>query len=847
MHKYLKYSLIGVGALLGLILLLIIAIPLLFENKIKAIFINELNKNLATEVVVNEKDIHLSMLRNWPQLALSFENIGIKESTPESDNFFIQAGELNLVFNIKDLINKKYNINKLVIKDAAIILSEDAQGNINYKFWKTDSNSTSSEFEIQLKEILLKNVDFKYLDDNNDINMFFTVQDLSATGNFYTEEFDVDTKGKIFSHFLIVSNETYLEEREVTLNCNLDVNLKEQLYAFSKSSVQINNNTFAVAGNFKISDGVTYDLQLDSKNVNIEALLITIPSKYRNSLNGLQSKGKLNFSASIKGPFNKRSIPLVTAKFDLEKSTINHEKFGDKLTDVKFSGYYSNGGGKKNTASELKLQNFTGKYKGEILSGYLHVINLSNPSIDCNLNGTLPASILLPAFLPGATDISGAIAFDQVKYKGDPNNISNANISRNPPSGNVHLKNVSCKYQNELMQFNSADIALQNQNLVINNLNCVLPGADISGEVTINNWLLLLAKNFNGNLLGVNGSIYSKQIDIYKLRNYFTQSSSTNISESNSTISKPVWMQMSGMLNVQFDEMKYKLIVLNNVKTNISCSGSIIAARNMTADIQNGNVQLAATFRYLNGGNYLLESSGILNNIDITELFRELENFGQTTLTDKNIKGKATVLVENFTIGFTPQFEVIEKSIYTLANVKIDNGQLINYSVLESLSKFVDIKELQDIKFETLQNQIEIKDRTIYIPATSIRSSAMDLYISGTHTFDNVIDYQLKLSMADVMMKKFFKGSKSSDDYEKAEGGINVYLVMKGTVEHPEINFNKKEGKKKLEQSGLDEPDFLDIFKPDQVEEKKKELKKESQKQATTPIDTIEYIDWEDE
>lgn len=83
-----------------------------------------------------------------------------------------------------------------MIKDAAIILSEDAQGNINYKFWKTDSNSTSSEFEIQLKEILLKNVDFKYLDDNNDINMFFTVQDLSATGNFYTEEFDVDTKGK---------------------------------------------------------------------------------------------------------------------------------------------------------------------------------------------------------------------------------------------------------------------------------------------------------------------------------------------------------------------------------------------------------------------------------------------------------------------------------------------------------------------------------------------------------------------------------------------------------------------------------------------------------------------------
>lgn len=106
MHKYLKYSLIGIGSLLGLILLLIITVPLLFESRIKRLFISELNKNLATEVVVNETDIHLSMWRNWPQLALSFENIGIKESIAGSDSFFIQAGRIDLAFNINDLIKK---------------------------------------------------------------------------------------------------------------------------------------------------------------------------------------------------------------------------------------------------------------------------------------------------------------------------------------------------------------------------------------------------------------------------------------------------------------------------------------------------------------------------------------------------------------------------------------------------------------------------------------------------------------------------------------------------------------------------------------------------------------------
>lgn len=398
-----------------------------------------------------------------------------------------------------------------------------------------------------------------------------------------------------------------------------------------------------------------------------------------------------------------------------------------------------------------------------------------------------------------------------------------------------------------MMQFQSGDIALRNQTLEIANLHCVLPGADITGDLTVANWFALASGSGNNQLTVINGSLHSKLLDIYTLMHFVSPPASNGHTTGVATVRKPVWMQMSGMLQLRVDKLQYKRITLNNLNTGLSFSNSVIAARNLTAEIQNGNVQLAATLRTFNSGNYLLESSGILNNIDITELFRELENFGQTTLTDKNIKGRATVLVENFSMGFTPQFEVIEPSIYTLANVKIDNGELINYTVLESLSKFVDMTELQDIKFETLQNQIEIKDRTIYIPATSIRSSALDLYISGTHTFDNAIDYQVKLSMADVMMKKFFKVSKSSEDYEKAEGGINVYLVMQGTVEHPVIHFNKKEGKRKLEQGGLEEPDFLDIFKPDQLEKKKKELKDDSKQQEYIPADSIEYIEWEDE
>lgn len=847
MNKYLKYSLIGFGSLIGLFILLAIAIPLLFENKIKAIFINALNKNLATEVVVNESDIHLSLLRTFPFASLSFQNLSMKESTPGSDAFFITTEELSLAFNVRDIINKKYDINKLVIKNAVIQLKENANGEVNYKFWKSDSSSEQTELSIKLQQIQLINVNFNYSDDNNKVYMHLIAENLSANGNFYTSEFDVRTKGEILSQFITISNITYLENKNIAIDTRLDVNTTQQQYAFSKSTAEISDNVFAIDGSFTINQGVNYDLHFASVNASIELLLLTLPANYANKLNGIQSNGKVDFDATIKGLYSKTAKPAVAANFELRKSTLYHAKFGDKLTDVTLKGKYTNGSRRNARSSELHLQNFSGKFKGESITGDIHIINFIDPVVDCKLNGALPASLVIPALLPDATNVEGRIAFERFTFSGNTKSIDNTTLSRNPPSGNITISNLMFGLRNENISIANVEATLENRNLELRNIKCIIPGADFSGDLTIGNWIKLIA-NTDRTLLSINGSLKSKSLDVKTLRNYINATPQNNNSANSvsGTSAKPLWLELSGKIKMQMDELRYGSILLNTINTEIILNGPLITSRNLTASTQNGNIQLASTFRQYSSGNYIFETSGFLNNIDITELFKQLDNFGQSTLTDKNIKGKANVLLENLAIGFTPDFVVIENSIYALANIKIDNGELINYKPLESLAKYIDVNELKHIRFESLQNQIEIKDRTVYIPATFISTSALDLYLSGNHTFDNIIDYQVKLSMADVMMKRFFKTSKSSDDYEKADGGINVYLVMTGTVYNPVIEFNKKEGKKKLEQSGLDEPDFLDIFKPDQLEEKKKEMKKEPKKTDTLPEEPIEYIDWED-
>src|SRR5690606_38457398 len=69
----------------------------------------------------------------------------------------------------------------------------------------------------------------------------------------------------------------------------------------------------------------------------------------------------------------------------------------------------------------------------------------------------------------------------------------------------------------------------------------------------------------------------------------------------------------------------------------------------------------------------VLESN--LKNIDISELFRQMNNFGQTTLKENNIKGVGTATID-FSGSWNNNLDVEEKSIEADSNLIIDRGEL---------------------------------------------------------------------------------------------------------------------------------------------------------------------------
>ena len=176
-------------------------------------------------------------------------------------------------------------------------------------------------------------------------------------------------------------------------------------------------------------------------------------------------------------------------------------------------------------------------------------------------------------------------------------------------------------------------------------------------------------------------------------------------------------------------------------------------------------------------------------------------------------------------------------------SITIDNGELNDFKPVLALSKYLKLADLKHIRFSTLKNLIHIHDRKIYFPSMDIKSSALNLNASGTHDFDNIVDYKLNMLLGDVLGRKVKNENTEFGTIEDdGLGHSRLFLSMKGPVDDPKFSFDKKAVSQKIandlksDQQNVRQllKQEFGIFKKDSTLKQEKKKKEEMQ------------IDWDD-
>lgn len=818
-----------------------------YEDEISKYIVSEINKNLRAEVKVDK--INFTVFKKFPDASVEFVNVVVKSAKGFNKNEFygyrpdtlVSAKNVFLQFNLIDIFKKKYKIKKIHVIKGNISLFTDRKGKDNYHFWKSGAASDTSSFQLKLKKITFSEVKFIYVDHLHNICLQAHSKDFSLKGDFTSDSYTLSTKGELFADNFTMDNIHYIKSEDVSVI--MEMGVKNNNFTIEKGRVSVADLNLDVSGNINVQNKNTVNLSIKGENINIQSFLSLLPEKYDRLKKDYTSDGNFYFETHLSGVIDSANFIHIESQFGIENGVISKAGSNLKLAGISFDGAYSNGAKNCPTSSFIRLQKVKSKIGSGNISGEFLIENLDHSKIEFNADADIKLNELQEFFKFDIIKNIDGILKANVKFAGaisDLNKLTTEDFRNSRSNGMLILEKMNLEIKDDPRRYTNINgiFTFDNNDLEINSLSLNVQDNDFKIKGILKNMVSYFM--VSNQKYSVEGEVACSNLNM----NQVLQEKPGD-TKSGLKVSFPEDVTFNVDLSVA--NFIFSGFSAKNVKGNLVYKSKVLSAENVSLQAPQGSITGDCVISQNAGGNISVKAHTNLDKLNIQNTFASFNNFGQDFIKDKHLKGIVTADV-NLSSEWSPELKCDLKKLVVISTVLIKNGELNDFKPMEELARFINLNDLKSIKFSDLKNDILIKDEKIMIPQMDINSSAIDLTLSGEQTFDNKIDYRLKVLLSDVLFKKAKKNKKENEEFGIIEddglGKTSLHLIIRGTTDNFKITYDTKKMKENIKEAVKEEKKNLKtilneefgLFKNDtsilnnkkkkEEEEKKKKQKK---------------------
>ncbi|MCK6649115.1 MAG: hypothetical protein L6Q66_05635 [Bacteroidia bacterium] len=783
--KFILFIVIAVITLLGAG----VVIGYYYQDEVKEYVIGELNKQLNTQVIVDGKDIDFTVIKSFPYASINFKNIKALDAIPqEPKDTLFNAKEISLQFNLIDIFKKEYKIKKLTIDDTELNIRIDKEGNDNFHFWKESNDTSASNFSFELEKIVLTNTHIVYNNKKARQYTDLTVKKCQLSGNFSTQRYTLETENTIYVKKLKIEKNNYLNDKTIYSNVSMEIDNELDAYKIKEGHFKIEDLAFDIYGNIvNTGKNPVLNLGIKGKDMDIRSVLSLIPEKHKEKINNYKSDGEFYFNATVQGSIGNDNTPEIKADFGINNATITQSSSNITLERVNLKGSFFNGN--KNATSTLTLNPVSFTINQGLVNGNIALNNLNNPSFAGKVNSNINLTELQQFLkLDTIESVAGSLKID-AEFSADAGIGEGSSYDNINTNGTLNIVDASVKIKNNKLSFSNlnGDFKFNKNDLIIDLFKGNISNTDFELKGFFRNIITFLIKEDQD--MTIEASLNSKNVNLNELLE------NKNEEKKESAYKLKFSEHINVNLNTEIEHLEFRKFSADKIHGVIKLKDQKLFADPLTVNTMNGSITTSGMVDASDSSKILVTCYSDVNKINVTKMFEQFENFGQTAVTSKNIKGVATAKI-NFASVLAPDLKMDLSKLYAAVDMTIENGELNNVESMKSMSRFIELKDLENVKFATLKNQIEIKDQKINIPKMEVKSNAINITASGTHTFSNEINYKIKLSLNELLAKKAKKAKKENEEFgEVADDGLgrtNIFLSMTGTINDPVIKYDSK-------------------------------------------------------
>ncbi|MCB0662480.1 MAG: AsmA family protein [Saprospiraceae bacterium] len=803
MFNLFKKIVVWVGGAFLLVIGTAVVITFFFEDEIGDKLVKAVNQQLKTSLKV--EDFNLSIFGGFPDVSAELINVVVEDTEGAP---LLEAEKVAFRLQFFSLFKNNIEVKKVIAQNGALQIHIDKSGKANYDIIKPAANpdKSNNDLALDIAEAQFQDIELIYKSEATANEVYLVMENAVFSGNFSAQQFDLESMAKLRSSFIEQKGTRFLVGKEIGYMAKVFVNLETGYYDFAKLDVAIEKNVFQIDGFIdQGKDGTDYDLVVNCSKGNLQSVLQLLPEQYLEPVKDFEGSGNFLFSATVKGRQTRWANPAISARVTMENARITSPRLKDDLKDVVLEASFTNGSKRSNKSSIFEISKLKGYFNRELLEGKLRVANLDDPDVLLQLDGAIPMQSIFPLFNNASiTDAGGEIEIKKFKLEGKYSDMVNpSRIYLVKASGKLEFDDASLEVHNEELVFDKGTLQIENNKLSLKELRFEGAGSDMLFTGEVENLLpVIFADSLNSKnaLLTFKSSLVAEEMDLDRLVG-LTKVSEEKKEAAGSTVAvdslqkdrtqkqSRITSFLKGTFEAKVKDFNYDKIVGEDFVGSFTIENNELVVKGEAKGME-GYFDLDGTM-FFTEEPYLVAKIEA-NEINIKDFFQQSQNFNQDYITDENLDGSLTarILIDAF---WNEKAEYQGDKLHVLAGLSIENGELKNLKLLESFSSYIHMEDLKHIKFEDLENWLEIKNNTVHLPVMFISSNALNMTASGKHTFDQEIDYFLKINAGQVLVNRIKPHNPSLDPQStQKKGWFNLYYTIDGTTSDFEVKTSRK-------------------------------------------------------
>jgi hypothetical protein len=712
----------------------------------------------------------MAIAETWPQISFRFKNVALT-SLHENPNKkpLLVASDVFLCFSAMELLQKKFAVENVVIRQGKIMLEIDSTGQKNFKFPSSEKDTASESF-LTIRKITLRDMDLDFSNHKRHkrIAMFFKRNSIDLQWINDNAVGTMSAKTSIEELMFKQQNGPMFENKDADLSLRfIFLKSRKKLFIDKSSFAVIDDQRYDLKGLVHMDSLQSMDLEIRAQVKDFQRTISLLYARARHNLRYIQVKNPIKADLFLTAGFRSDDDPQMKMTFsgDNNWALIGSERIPYK--NLKFEGEMlclpaADGVHMHNAI--VRINKIRGTVYGFPFKGKLTIKNMVHPYLIVDAFATINSKNLKSN--PGKDFNLSGFCRAKIHYEGPADKTARATLLDPPMKLRASLSIDSVTYRTKPSQLPfvlNGHMDIINKQARFKDLLLKTLGGNFYLNGVADGFTPYLYSMQNG--FKANVEISSPFFDLTPLVERVVPKKPGD--KRKEIVEKLSQNDFEFNIKMKMNKIKFRKLKASDALASIYYEDDIINLRKLQMQTCSGSVSVSG---YLY--NYTKANAHVyFKNVDVKELFDETENFGQQALKSENLAGALSASA-NVAIEFSEHFKPNMSTLALDAESVLKEGHLIHYEPFEKISDYIFRKRnFSDITFTEMRPTFTIRGTEMKLDTMEIASSVMNMFVSGTYNFKGESNFNFIVPWSNLRSrKKDFEPHKLVADGEVSRG-----------------------------------------------------------------------------